>query len=243
MKDPLDNALKGLNTAVAEIAKQIEKLKCERGVAMPIPHPIQSGIFGNKELEYHTDLNHYHWNFPYKFNDTESNITHALTAAMAKLDAVERLADQLHAANVPIIENNTRVRAYMIDFMTSFGMITYRYREIKVGRGKTRSEETTAYWVDEVNKLAPINDNYQSFKNALASTRKRIQEQAKTKLDAIKSAERAAQRHEEEQREKATKLVKALDYCQEHIISTVDLSNDQLIELWEDKIYGHQDDD
>lgn len=242
MRDPLDNALKGLNTAVAEIAKQVEKLKCERGVAMPIPHPIQSGFTGNKELEYRTDLEHYHWNFPYKFNDTESNITHALTAAMAKLDAVERLADQLHAVNVPIIENNTRVRAFMIDFMTSFGMITYRYREVKFGR-KKRSEETTAYWVDEVNKLAPVNDNYQSFKNSLIATRKRIQEQAATKLQTLKNIERATQRHEEEQREKATRLVKALEYCQDKIISTVHLSNDQVIELWESKTCSDQEDD
>lgn len=242
MNDPLDKALKSLNTAVAEIAKQVEKLKSERGVAMPIPHLIQGGYVGNAELEYYIDLDSYHWNRFSSF-ENESNITHALNAAITRLDIVERLADQLHSINIPIIENNTKVRKYMIDFMTSFGMITYRYRDIKIGRGKTRSEQTTAYWVDEVNKLAPIDDNYQSFKNTLIATRKKIQDQAKTKLDVIKIAERAAQRHEEEQREKATKLVKALDYCREHNISTVDLSNDQVIELWEDKIYGHQDDD
>ncbi len=224
----IDEAAKKL----VEAREKVENYNEERGKISSFPKEIRNGGWPHtSELSFITNPeSYYNGGSHNRFDETKR--THVESAYQSAKTHMEKLSAKLelfHAENLPTIEINKKCRENIFKFMESYGIPLTKYTDVKIGR-KTESREVACEWKSEIEKFAPINDNYENYKGGIESFSRQLEEWRKNKLAKITAKEQEEKKKLLESKE----LAEALLYYKEQGWSAEGLTSQHILDYVED---------
>lgn len=116
----------------------------------------------------------------------------AIERARAALKEARDVAEAVHLKNIPIIENNKKVRSRLTELLAMMGIpsehVTYGYKT-RSAKSLTRTVTPAGYLAD-LEKVCKVNDNYELCMRAFADYEKRIERYEAESLAAAHSEAR-----------------------------------------------------
>jgi len=197
----LEQAREHLDAALAAV----EKMRVETITTKPLEViKLKGGNTGN----YPNSFVEWNQRWSYESFDPlkEEHIERSYKAAMDWHSVACKQLENDHAANLPIIENNLKVRKNIENFMILNGVPSSKSKST-LKRNKWVSETTLAGYLDDIEQYCKINDGYESLKQSLATFIRQTEEWKKDKLAKIAVIKKEKEKSDKELR----KIAKAME--------------------------------